>query len=143
MRHPYAHLARELRSNATPAEQRWWRWLRRRPLGFKFRRQVPIGPYILDFACYEARVAIEADGEFHADQPKDLERDAWLHEHGWEVARYWNQVILRDINAVAADIERRLSARRDRDLPAWCPPTPALTGTPARQGRWNEAPATP
>lgn len=124
MPHPYAHLARDLRRNATLAEKRLWYWLRQRPLGFKFRRQVPLGSYIVDFACYEAKLIVEADGLFHAEQEEDLERDAQLQAWGWEVARYWNRDIRRNLDDVMTDIERRLSMRLGRDLPAWHPPTP-------------------
>lgn len=126
MQHPYAHLARELRRNATTPEKYLWHWLRRRPLGFKFRRQVPLGPYIVDFACFEARLAVELDGDFHAEQPEDLDRDAQLQAWGWEVARYWNRDLRCDPLSVQLDVERRLSARLGRDVPAWYHPTPAL-----------------
>ena len=105
-------LARSLRKNATTAERRLWFWLRQRPLGFKFRRQVPLGPYIVDFACYEARLLIELDGEFHADQEEDQERESALLAFGWEVARYWNRDVRLNLEEVLADIEQRLFARR-------------------------------
>ena len=105
-------LARDLRKNATPAERRLWHWLHQRPLGFKFRRQVPLGPYIVDFACFEARLLIEVDGKFHADQLEDTEREAELRAYGWEIARYWNQEVRANLDGVLADIEQRLAARR-------------------------------
>lgn len=109
MPHPNAHLARHLRQHQTPAERRLWHWLRRRPLGFKFRRQVPLGPYIVDFACYDARLVIELDGQFHADQASDVARTAWLAADGWRVARYWNRDVRLALDDVLADVQARLA----------------------------------
>lgn len=113
MKHPLTPLARALRAHPTAAERRLWHFLRQRPFGFKFRRQVPIGPYIADFACFKARLVVEVDGLFHADQPQDSQRDVWLSEQGWEVARYWNEDVRLNAEGVLADIERRLMAGRE------------------------------
>src|SRR5580704_9047029 len=75
--------ARRLRKESTFAERRLWRQLRARSLsGFKFVRQEPIGPYIVDFACREKRLVIEIDGGQHADNRGDAARDRWL----WSIA---------------------------------------------------------
>jgi very-short-patch-repair endonuclease len=83
--------ARELRSTLTEVEQRLWRELRsRRFVGWKFRRQVPIGPYIADFACMERRLVVELDGSQHAESQRDEARDLLLQDFGWRVMRFWN-----------------------------------------------------
>ncbi len=89
--------ARSLRRDMTDAERRLWSILRsRRFSGVKFRRQVPIGPYIADFLCYEARLIMEADGGQHAESPRDHRRDAWLMAAGFRILRFWNHEILAD-----------------------------------------------
>jgi very-short-patch-repair endonuclease len=124
MKNPIAHLARTLRWNATSMEKRLWFWLRKRPCGCKFRRQVVLGPYIVDFACYAARLVIEVDGEFHADQASDSDREAWLVADGWEVARYWNRDVRHRLDDVLADVEGRLAARGGEHSLAGSPPPP-------------------
>src|SRR5262245_16541243 len=78
--------ARQLRKNQTDAERFLWRGLRSRQLaGYKFRRQEPIGPFIVDFVCYEKRLVIELDGGQHAEPNQvayDTERTAWLVQNG-------------------------------------------------------------
>ena len=89
--------ARELRSDPTDAERALWRSLRqRRFAGHKFRRQVPLGDYIVDFACLDARLIVEVDGAHHLDQQReqDSARDAWLREQGFCVLRFWNSQVL-------------------------------------------------
>jgi very-short-patch-repair endonuclease len=90
------HFARKLRQNLTEAERRLWGRLRRRQLdGYKFRRQHPIGIYVCDFICLEARVVVELDGSQHLDQaPHDLHRDAFLRAQGFRVRRFWNGDVL-------------------------------------------------
>src|SRR5437660_12668719 len=82
--------ARQLRRQMPLPEVILWHWLRQRPNGLKFRRQHPTGPYILDFFCSDARLAIEVDGEAHSrgNQPRrDIARDAWLRAAGIETLR--------------------------------------------------------
>lgn len=87
--------AKKLRQNMTDAEQLLWRHLRAHRLsGQKFRRQQPIGPYIVDFVHFGARLIIEADGGQHNDNAEDRMRDAYLHRHGFRVLRFWNQRFL-------------------------------------------------
>jgi very-short-patch-repair endonuclease len=83
--------ARNLRRRATPHERLLWGQLRsRRFAEFKFRRQVPIGPFIADFVCYEAKLVVELDGAQHADDPSDVRRDAEFDRRGFRVLRVWN-----------------------------------------------------
>ncbi len=87
--------ARTLRSNPTDAERRLWQGLRGRQMdGFKFRRQMPLGPYIVDFVCLEARLVIEVDGGQHQGSQKDQARDAWLTAEGYRVLRFWDHEVL-------------------------------------------------
>jgi very-short-patch-repair endonuclease len=83
--------AKALRANATDAEISLWRLLRSRRLAsMKFRRQVPIGPWIVDFASFEQRLIVEADGSQHAESEGDNRRDYDLSERGFRVFRFWN-----------------------------------------------------
>ena len=85
--------ARSLRNNPTATERVLWDRLRqRRRGGLKFRRQTPMGPYILDFLCLRHRLVVEADGPFH-DPERDAIRDAWLQAKGFRVLRFSNQEI--------------------------------------------------
>jgi very-short-patch-repair endonuclease len=83
--------ARAMRKAPTPAEKALWQMLRGGRLdGLKFRRQVPIGPYIADFACNSPKVIIECDGGQHALSDYDARRDAWFQADGYRVLRFWN-----------------------------------------------------
>lgn len=98
--------ARKLRQDQTEAEKRLWYVLRaRRFLGLKFRRQAPVGPFIVDFLCKERRLVIEADGGQHADNPRDRARDQWLEDNGYTVLRFWNSDILTNLSGVLAHIK--------------------------------------
>ena len=98
--------ARELRNNATDAERALWRQLRLWQLeGYKFRRQQPLGRFIVDFVCLEKRVVIELDGGQHAEQKEyDAERDAWLRAEGFRVLRFWNNEVLKSIEVIKEEI---------------------------------------
>jgi very-short-patch-repair endonuclease len=85
--------ARALRRTAPSTELLPWKLLRDRRLsGFKFRRQVPIGPYVVDFVCLRHRLIVEADGPFH-DEERDAARDAWLIANGFRVLRLKNKEV--------------------------------------------------
>src|SRR5271168_5144692 len=92
--------ARILRRRPTDAERRLWHFLRRDQLGFRFRRQFPIPPYFVDFACVEAKLVIEADGSQHALPGDHDRRDAFLTSRGWRVLRFWNNDILTNRDGV-------------------------------------------
>ncbi len=104
---------RELRQNATDAERLLWHLLRNRHLaGAKFRRQHPVGPYILDFYCAQARLAIELDGGQHseaAQQRRDARRTRVLEAQGVRVLRFWNNEVLAETEAVLETIWNALT----------------------------------
>jgi very-short-patch-repair endonuclease len=106
--------ARALRRDATDAERRLWRLLRqRRLLGLRFRRQHPLGPYIVDFVCLERRLVVELDGGQHVEAAgRDARRDAWLRSQGFRVMRVWNDDALTRPDDV---LEAVLLAVSDRD----------------------------
>lgn len=116
---PETHRARELRRTATPAEQVLWELIRsRRIAGAKFRRQQPLGRYIADFYCHEARLVVEADGAPHFPAPPhQLARDALLGACGIEVLRFENCDILQQPDAVVDTIHRVLLDRLPPPLP--------------------------
>lgn len=102
--------AKHLRRNMTDAEHFLWRHLRAHRLqGEKFKRQQPLGVYIVDFVHFSARVIVEADGGQHGDGI-DTERDAWLQAQGFRVLRFWNNEILCNTEAVLDVILRAVLA---------------------------------
>jgi len=95
----------------TDAETLLWRHLRNHRLdGRKFRRQQPIGPYIVDFVHFGARLIVEADGGQHLQSVHDLQRDAWLRSQGFNILRFWNDDILLRSDAVLEMIWQALRA---------------------------------
>ncbi|ESY61401.1 MULTISPECIES: DUF559 domain-containing protein [Mesorhizobium] len=109
--------ARSLRRDMTEVEAKLWRELRDRRLDrIKFRRQVPIGKYVADFVCPEARLIIEIDGSQHADSDTDRIRKTELEAKGFRILRFWNDDVLKDMNAVCDTI---IAYVRDRSLQPW------------------------
>ena len=104
--------ARELRNNPTDAERALWGALRFWQLdGYKFRRQQPLGRYIVDFVCLEKRVVVEVDGGQHAQEATvDAERDRWLRDEGFIVLRFWNNEVLKNMDGVREVILRNLQS---------------------------------
>jgi very-short-patch-repair endonuclease len=98
--------ARELRKSLTGAEQRLWYVLRNRQSGvIKFRRQHPIGKYIVDFYCPQSRLIIEVDGDSHGDsQEYDRQRTEWLKSQGYQVIRFSNREVKEHFDTVIAEI---------------------------------------
>ena len=120
--------ARSLRSTMTDAEKRIWFRLRAHRLnGTSFRRQFPIGTYIVDFVCLDARLIVEIDGGQHAESERDKVRDAWLRSEGFVVLRFWNNDVLANTAGVIEKINEA--------LPASSPPSLTLP----RKGGGNSA----
>jgi adenine-specific DNA-methyltransferase len=108
--------AKQLRQQPTDAETRLWSRLRRKQLdGLRFRRQAPLGPYVVDFFCPDAKLIIEVDGGQHAGrQAYDTRRTTWLEERGYRVLRFWNNEVLENTDGVLSEI---LRIARDTPLP--------------------------
>jgi very-short-patch-repair endonuclease len=122
--------SRALRRNMTDAEMRLWKLLRdRRLMGAKFRRQVPVGPYIVNFYCHDSRLVVEADGGQHLDSHHDAVRTAFLEQRGLKVVRFWNDQILKESSSVMEQI---------LTLTSTLPPSPAAARRPARISRCPE-----
>ena len=104
--------ARRLRRDQTAAEQQLWLRLRDRQLeGHKFRRQVPRGVFVVDFACLRRKLIVELDGGQHADPAQsaaDRERTARLETEGYRVLRFWNDEVLTNMEGVLAQIAEAL-----------------------------------
>ena len=113
---------RRLRRESTAAERRLWALLRDRKLdGWKFRRQHPVGPYVVDFACLEAGLVVELDGAIHHAQAEyDAARDAYLAACGFTVFRLPNALVLERLPEAIAAVRAALGPR---------PPAPRCPGT--------------
>ena len=109
-------VARKLRSSMTEPEMLLWQRLRgRRLLGFKFRRQVPVGNYVADFASLEAQLVVELDGGQHLEQEaEDLERTAEMQGVGFRVLRFWNDDVFLRIDDVLEKIIAMLQGDKTR-----------------------------
>jgi very-short-patch-repair endonuclease len=103
--------AKILRSHQTEVEERLWYHLRaHRFMGLKFKRQKPMGSYIVDFVCVERRLIIELDGGQHAEQTAyDQRRDAWLSNQGYTVLRFWNNEVMQELEGVLEKIRLALT----------------------------------
>ena len=103
-------IERRLRSQQTDAERKLWFAVRDRRLsGFKFVRQEAIGPFIVDFVCREKSLVVELDGGQHAENAKDVARDAFLTREGYRVMRFWNHDVLSNTEGVLTVILEALS----------------------------------
>ena len=111
-------VARRLRNNATSAERVLWRTINRNQIaGFRFRRQVPLCGYVVDFACFEARLIIELDGATHstaAEISYDEIRQRRLEADGYSVLRFYNADVFENLDGVAETIRLRLHEIRPR-----------------------------
>lgn len=117
------YFAKSLRKHSTDAELKLWHHLRgKRMLSLKFRRQQPIGPYIVDFVCCDRKIVIECDGGQHLESEKDLSRDAWLTRQGYRVLRFWDNEILLNLDDVLETIYRM------------CTDHPPSDSLPSREG---------
>ena len=126
--------AKQLRSNATEPEQRLWRALKTIPVyGSHFRRQVPIGPYVVDFACLNARLVIELDGGHHSRDDiakKDEARTQWLEKEGYRVIRFWNAELSENMAGVLDTIYAALYGSLQSEAVA-LPTPPRPDGRPS------------
>ncbi len=119
-------VARRLRKNPTDAETHLWSRLRRKQIdGFRFRRQVPLGAYVADFVCFEARLIVEADGGQHAERAADKTRTAWLEAQGFKVLRLWNNDVLGNTDGVVAAIRSALARHPPHAMHPPPQPSPA------------------
>ena len=109
--------AKKLRANTTRHERILWRALKELPIeGTHFRRQAPIGPYVVDFFCPSKKLIIELDGGHHNDDAvaeRDSERQAWLEQQGYKIIRFWNSDVAGDLNAVMENIYMELFGSRE------------------------------
>jgi very-short-patch-repair endonuclease len=124
--------AKTLRTNTTAAEGILWRQLRRLEIkGSHFRRQVPIGPYIADFACLKERLIIEVDGSQHGEDDnsrRDEVRTCWLNSEGYRVMRFWNNDVMSKTKAVMEAIHGATAVTPPRLPAAGDPPPPGEGG---------------
>nr|WP_249794899.1 endonuclease domain-containing protein [Bradyrhizobium sp. Oc8] len=111
--------AKRLRANTTPHERKLWRALKDIPIeGSHFRRQAPIGRYVVDFFCPAKRLIIELDGGHHNEDEtakRDLERQRWLESEGYRVVRFWNSEIAGNLTAVLERIYVELYGSREAE----------------------------
>jgi very-short-patch-repair endonuclease len=106
----------------TEAEKRLWHALRNKQLGIRFRRQQPIGDYIVDFVSFERRIIVEIDGGQHHNSNSDMQRDSWFRKQRFTVLRFWNNDVIRNPVGVLETILKAIS------------PSP----NPSHQGRGKE-----
>jgi very-short-patch-repair endonuclease len=107
-----------MRADGTMAERKLWFKLRDRRLdGLKFRRQVPIGGYIVDFVCFDCGLIVELDGGQHNENPRDALRDADLRKRGFTILRFWNNDVNGDILAVLDRIAHAAGALGAHGMP--------------------------
>jgi very-short-patch-repair endonuclease len=120
-------LAKNLRKRATDTERLVWKHLRAKHFkGIKFRRQQPIGKYIVDFICFEKKLIIELDGGQHAmlsEKQKDIERNKWFEAQGYRVLRFWDDEVLMNTQGVLEVIR------------TYCFSHPPLSPLPSREGK--------
>ena len=110
--------ARSMRAAPTDAEAVIWRQLRaHRFVGNKFKRQQPIGKYIVDFVCFEAKLVVEVDGGQHNESVADSIRDAWLESQGFVVLRFWNNEVMQNLEGVLMRILELLAPSPSVPLP--------------------------
>ncbi len=128
-----ANRARDLRKRMSPTEIRLWRVLRLRPEGLKFRKQHPFGPFVLDFFCRTAAVAIEVDGSAHDFKPMadaDRRRDKWVQQQGVETLRIPAEEVRENLEGVVIHIVNRCLERA---------PPPHFVRSPSARNRGEDA----
>jgi very-short-patch-repair endonuclease len=122
--------ARQLRKDLTDTERLVWSKLRNRRFAqFKFRRQVPLGNFIVDFVCFDRRLIVELDGGQHTLQREyDEKRTGWLKSQGFDIVRFWNHEVFQDWDAIEELIWRKLQQNPS-------PPTPLPQGERGEERR--------
>ncbi len=119
---PATQRARALRARQTLAEGLLWRRLAAKRLeGLKFKRQQPIGPYVVDFVCFERSLIIEVDGSQHAFErsaAQDRERTSWLQANGYAVLRFWNNDVTQNLEGVIEVIVDAAQSQITLSLPS-------------------------
>lgn len=125
---------RHMRSHPTEAERAPWQVLHNKRLaGWKFKRQQPIDPYIVDSVCFAARLIVEADGSQHLESACDTRRDDWLRAQGFRLLRFWNNDILKNPEGVLTSILVALEGEEPGMGPVSSPPP--LPSPPPQGGR--------
>jgi very-short-patch-repair endonuclease/succinate dehydrogenase flavin-adding protein (antitoxin of CptAB toxin-antitoxin module) len=123
--------AKSLRISMTDAEKHMWFLLRDRRLkGYKFRRQVPLGTYVVDFVCLPARLIVELDGGQHAEAVNEVARDAWLRSQAFTVLRFWNNDVLENTEGVLLTIFKHCETYPPHPYPSLAGRVPAGTPEP-------------
>lgn len=119
-RKPLGQITKMLRKAQTPWEAKLWKYLRgARFHGFKFKRQVPMGKYVVDFCCQEKKLIIELDGGHHSElssRVTDWEKRAYLESIGYRVLSFWNNEIENNLEGVYGAIEENLKGDLSPDL---------------------------
>jgi very-short-patch-repair endonuclease len=109
--------ARQLRHGGNMAEALLWNELKTKRLGgFKFVRQMPIGPYFADFACRSVKLVIELDGSQHADSAYDRRRDEFMRARGYSVLRFWSSDVVKQMRGVCETVLAALDGRLGEDV---------------------------
>ena len=134
--------ARRLRRNMTPAERLLWWKLKEKQQGWKFLRQTPVRPFVVDFACLEVLLAIEVDGASHSTKDEldyDASRTLYLESQGWRVVRFWNREIRKPERCRRHDPQRCLGTRAmvgaTGPVPLRLAPIPASPYFPRKRGK--------
>ncbi|MDR7153379.1 BirA family biotin operon repressor/biotin-[acetyl-CoA-carboxylase] ligase [Sphingobium xenophagum] len=110
--------AKSLRNAAPTPERLLWQQLRNRKLGYKFSRQMPVGPYFADFLCREVKLIIELDGESHNHTVEyDTRRDDYCHSQGYQILRFSNADVMGNLEGVVTHIQTTLAQAHPRPLP--------------------------
>ena len=110
--------AKELRNSAPTSERLLWQQLRNRKLGYKFSRQMPIGPYFADFLCRELKLIIELDGDSHDYTPEyDRRRDAYCLSNGYQILRFCNADVMKNLEGVVSRVQATLAQAHPQPLP--------------------------
>src|SRR5829696_8521290 len=127
--------AKRLRVRMTDAERRLWYRVRAHRFGAKFKRQVPLGRFVVDFVCFDHKIIIEVDGGQPNENPSDILRDQWLRSQGFQVLRFWNNDVLKNTDVVLGEVLKTLSSAEIRSpSPDALRASPSPTGGEGKEG---------